>query len=152
MFALSRKALGRCVNKAVPVSVVGIFNYDGAQVRLHRIQCYDGEHDINLPFFPQDCYHKMIELSCEARTAYEVMVTSQEKMGQVESEQAVNTEEGPQGIGRTKEADSGPRTQVEEPAYSKLLAQLPVKAVLMSLGPYTCIRGCKTGSRCVYVK
>lgn len=32
VFALSRKALGRCVNKAVPVSLVGIFNYDGAQV------------------------------------------------------------------------------------------------------------------------
>lgn len=34
VFALSRKALGRCVNKAVPVSLVGIFNYDGAQVRF----------------------------------------------------------------------------------------------------------------------
>ena len=32
VFALSRKALGRCVNKAVPVSLVGVFNYDGAQV------------------------------------------------------------------------------------------------------------------------
>lgn len=32
VFALSRKALGRCLNKAVPVSLVGIFNYDGAQV------------------------------------------------------------------------------------------------------------------------
>jgi len=34
VFALSRKVLGRCVNKAVPVSLVGIFNYDGAQVRV----------------------------------------------------------------------------------------------------------------------
>lgn len=32
VFALSRRALGRCVNKMVPVSLVGIFNYDGAQV------------------------------------------------------------------------------------------------------------------------
>lgn len=32
VFALSRKSLGRCVNKAVPVSLVGIFNFDGAQV------------------------------------------------------------------------------------------------------------------------
>lgn len=32
VFALNRKALGRCLNKAVPVSVVGIFSYDGAQV------------------------------------------------------------------------------------------------------------------------
>lgn len=33
VFALGRKALGRCVNKLVPVSVVGIFNYFGAEVR-----------------------------------------------------------------------------------------------------------------------
>lgn len=32
VFALNRKALGRSVNKAVPVSVVGIFSYAGAQV------------------------------------------------------------------------------------------------------------------------
>lgn len=37
VFALGRKALGRCVNKLVPVSVVGIFNYFGAEVRLKRI-------------------------------------------------------------------------------------------------------------------
>ncbi|CAG08112.1 unnamed protein product, partial [Tetraodon nigroviridis] len=57
VFALSRKALGRCVNKAVPVSLVGIFNYDGAQ----------------------DFYHKMIELSSEARIAYEVMLSNLEQ-------------------------------------------------------------------------
>lgn len=37
VFALSRKALGRCVNKAVPVSLVGIFNYDGAQVSVKNL-------------------------------------------------------------------------------------------------------------------
>ncbi len=35
VFALGRKALGRCVNKLVPVSVVGIFNYSGAEVHTH---------------------------------------------------------------------------------------------------------------------
>lgn len=39
VFALSRKALGHCVNKAVPVSLVGIFNYDGAQVRVIILRC-----------------------------------------------------------------------------------------------------------------
>lgn len=38
VFALGRKALGRCVNKLVPVSVVGIFNYSGAEVRLCLLQ------------------------------------------------------------------------------------------------------------------
>ncbi|XP_036455116.1 selenocysteine insertion sequence-binding protein 2-like isoform X2 [Colossoma macropomum] len=74
VFALSRKSLGRCVNKAVPVSLVGIFNYDGAQ----------------------DHYHKMIELTSQARKAYEVMianleVTSQEEQGE-ENDTAQNTE------------------------------------------------------------
>ena len=31
VFALTRKGLGKAVNKKVPVSIVGIFNYDGAK-------------------------------------------------------------------------------------------------------------------------
>ncbi|XP_061116963.1 selenocysteine insertion sequence-binding protein 2-like [Conger conger] len=62
VFALSRKALGRCVNKAVPVSLVGIFNYDGAQ----------------------DHYHNMIELSSQARKAYEVMIANLENSAEEE--------------------------------------------------------------------
>uniref|UniRef100_A0A8C5LKS4 SECIS binding protein 2 n=1 Tax=Leptobrachium leishanense TaxID=445787 RepID=A0A8C5LKS4_9ANUR len=54
VFALSRKALGRCVNKAVPVSVVGVFSYDGAQ----------------------DYFHKLCELTCEARKLYEQVATA----------------------------------------------------------------------------
>ena len=34
VFALKRQALGRVVCKKVPVSVVGVFNYDGAQVSV----------------------------------------------------------------------------------------------------------------------
>jgi ribosomal protein L7Ae-like RNA K-turn-binding protein len=40
VFALGRKALGRCVNKLVPVSVVGIFNFSGAEVS----RCYPVTH------------------------------------------------------------------------------------------------------------
>lgn len=96
VFALSRKTLGRCVNKAVPVSLVGIFNYDGAQ----------------------DYYHKMIELSSEARTAYEVMVSSLEQRSPAEAEQDAeelhinNTAEEPK---------PGPGdTQPEEPEYIQI--------------------------------
>lgn len=97
VFALTRKALGRCVNKAVPVSLVGIFNYDGAQ----------------------DIYHKMIELSSEARKAYEVMVLSLEQTEPLEEELAADMEEvhirSP-----TEETQSGPEvTQPEEPQYIK---------------------------------
>ncbi|XP_029366174.1 selenocysteine insertion sequence-binding protein 2 isoform X2 [Echeneis naucrates] len=91
VFALSRKALGRCVNKAVPVSLVGIFNYDGAQ----------------------DYYHKMIELSSEARKAYEVMVSSLDQ-----AEQTVNTEE--LQISSLAEEAAPDSTQPDEPDYIKI--------------------------------
>lgn len=32
LFALGRKGLGKAVNKLVPISVVGIFDYSGAEV------------------------------------------------------------------------------------------------------------------------
>ncbi|KAK2500191.1 hypothetical protein MC885_017287 [Smutsia gigantea] len=54
VFALNRKALGRSLNKAVPVSVVGIFSYDGAQ----------------------DQFHRMVELTTVARQAYKTMLES----------------------------------------------------------------------------
>ncbi|XP_036865643.1 selenocysteine insertion sequence-binding protein 2 isoform X8 [Manis javanica] len=54
VFALNRKALGRSLNKAVPVSVVGIFSYDGAQ----------------------DQFHRMVELTAVARQAYKTMLES----------------------------------------------------------------------------
>ncbi|XP_014114288.1 PREDICTED: selenocysteine insertion sequence-binding protein 2 isoform X2 [Pseudopodoces humilis] len=57
VFALNRKALGRCVNKAVPVSVVGIFSYDGAQ----------------------DHFHRMVQLTAEARKAYRDMIAALEE-------------------------------------------------------------------------
>ncbi|XP_049999663.1 selenocysteine insertion sequence-binding protein 2 isoform X4 [Alexandromys fortis] len=62
VFALNRKALGRSLNKAVPVSIVGIFSYDGAQ----------------------DQFHKMVELTMAARQAYKTMLETvrQELAGQ----------------------------------------------------------------------
>uniref|UniRef100_A0A3Q1G265 Selenocysteine insertion sequence-binding protein 2-like n=1 Tax=Acanthochromis polyacanthus TaxID=80966 RepID=A0A3Q1G265_9TELE len=99
VFALSRKALGRCVNKAVPVSLVGIFNYDGAQ----------------------NYYHKMIELSSEARTAYEVMVSSLEQRDQAEAEQEVNTEELQINSLTNEPTPGSDATQPpEEPEYIKI--------------------------------
>lgn len=35
VFALGRRSLGRACAKLVPVSVVGIFNYQGAEVCIH---------------------------------------------------------------------------------------------------------------------
>ncbi|KAM9168142.1 selenocysteine insertion sequence-binding protein 2 isoform 2-T2 [Mergus octosetaceus] len=57
VFALNRRALGRCVNKSVPVSVVGIFSYDGAQ----------------------DHFHRMVQLTEEARKAYRDMIAAFEE-------------------------------------------------------------------------
>ncbi|KAM7024553.1 selenocysteine insertion sequence-binding protein 2 isoform 2-T2 [Acridotheres tristis] len=74
VFALNRKALGRCVNKAVPVSVVGIFSYDGAQ----------------------DHFHRMVQLTTEARKAYKDMIAALEeeaKAGLRETQPSVLTPE-----------------------------------------------------------
>lgn len=126
VFALSRKALGRCVNKAVPVSLVGIFNYDGAQVgflmsvhvnlwrqNIHKwFVCQTSQI---LFFYPQDIYHKMIELSSEARRAYEVMVLSNlEQTNQ--SEEMVNSEEELQFSSLAEKSEDA---QPEEPELSK---------------------------------
>ncbi|KAM4050478.1 selenocysteine insertion sequence-binding protein 2 [Anomaloglossus baeobatrachus] len=67
VFALNRKALGRCVNKAVPVSVVGIFSYDGAQ----------------------DHFHKLHDLTMKARQDYKDMINSLQKQ-QKENESEEN--------------------------------------------------------------
>ncbi|XP_060739274.1 selenocysteine insertion sequence-binding protein 2-like isoform X1 [Tachysurus vachellii] len=90
VFALSRKSLGRCVNKAVPVSLVGIFNYDGAQ----------------------DHYHKMIELTSQARKAYEVMIGNVEVSLQ---EQPGEEDETPQHMEPPLDTP-----EAEEPEYIKI--------------------------------
>ncbi|XP_041087792.1 selenocysteine insertion sequence-binding protein 2-like isoform X2 [Polyodon spathula] len=91
VFALARKTLGRCVNKAVPVSVVGIFSYDGAQ----------------------DHFHKTIELSSEARNAYEAMVASLEK-----GEGYDDQDEFPQNLPALQDT-AQPTSESDEPEYIK---------------------------------
>ncbi|XP_061819897.1 selenocysteine insertion sequence-binding protein 2-like isoform X1 [Nerophis lumbriciformis] len=57
VFALGRKALGRCVNKLVSVTVVGIFDYSGAE----------------------GLFDHLVSLTEEARKAYKVMVSALEQ-------------------------------------------------------------------------
>ncbi|XP_069480887.1 selenocysteine insertion sequence-binding protein 2-like isoform X2 [Ambystoma mexicanum] len=78
IFALGRKALGRCVNKLVPVSVVGIFNYIGAD----------------------SLFHKLVSLTEEARKAYKDMVASME---QEQAEEALkNIKKVPHHMGHSR--------------------------------------------------
>ncbi|XP_015195216.2 selenocysteine insertion sequence-binding protein 2 isoform X2 [Lepisosteus oculatus] len=98
VFALSRKALGRSVNKAVPVSLVGIFNYDGAQ----------------------DYYHKMIELSSEARKAYEEMIASLENSDGSDEQRDYPANHLPVAVQSNGSAPSPSPSQMEEPEYIKI--------------------------------
>ncbi|NXV75571.1 SEBP2 protein, partial [Atlantisia rogersi] len=91
VFALNRKALGHCVNKAVPVSVVGIFSYDGAQ----------------------DHFHRMVQLTTEARKAYKDMIAALEEEaggGRRETQPGTLTTEGGKSslseTGKTSSKDS----------------------------------------------
>ncbi|KAM5235532.1 selenocysteine insertion sequence-binding protein 2-like [Ctenodactylus gundi] len=78
VFALGRKALGRCVNKLVPVSVVGIFNYFGAE----------------------SLFNKLVELTEEARKAYKDMVAALE---QEQAEEALRSvKQGPHHMGHSR--------------------------------------------------
>nr|XP_045011874.1 selenocysteine insertion sequence-binding protein 2-like isoform X2 [Jaculus jaculus] len=78
VFALGRKALGRCVNKLVPVSVVGIFNYSGAE----------------------SLFNKLVELTEEARKAYKDMVATME---QEQAEEALkNVKKVPHHMGHSR--------------------------------------------------
>ncbi|XP_077200619.1 selenocysteine insertion sequence-binding protein 2 isoform X2 [Paroedura picta] len=101
VFALNRKALGRCLNKAVPVSVVGIFSYDGAQ----------------------DCFHKMVELTMEARSAYKEMIAAlqRESAGEEDESDGTNSriyyrEDNLQDAGKVL----SPESDEEIPNYIKI--------------------------------
>ncbi|KAL3065753.1 hypothetical protein OYC64_015828 [Pagothenia borchgrevinki] len=78
VFALGRKALGRCVNKLVPVSVVGIFNYSGAE----------------------GLFNSLVSLTEEARKAYKEMVSALE---QEQAEEALkNDKKVPHHMGHSR--------------------------------------------------
>ncbi|XP_046720306.1 selenocysteine insertion sequence-binding protein 2-like isoform X2 [Silurus meridionalis] len=78
VFALGRKALGRCVNKLVPVSVVGIFSYSGAEALFNRL----------------------VSLTEEARRAYKEMVCALE---QEQAEEALkNVKKVPHHMGHSR--------------------------------------------------
>ncbi|XP_053573433.1 selenocysteine insertion sequence-binding protein 2-like isoform X2 [Bombina bombina] len=78
VFALGRKALGRCVNKLVPVSVVGIFSFSGAE----------------------NLFNKLVSLTEEARKAYKDMVASME---QEQAEEALkNVKKVPHHMGHSR--------------------------------------------------
>ncbi|XP_054583053.1 selenocysteine insertion sequence-binding protein 2 isoform X7 [Eptesicus fuscus] len=100
VFALNRKALGRSLNKAVPVSVVGIFSYDGAQ----------------------DQFHKMVELTMAAREAYKTMLeTTRQEPAQSPSGA---TEGGPPASPTTEEPHYIEIWRKHLEAYSQCAQQL----------------------------
>jgi len=99
VFALNRKALGRSLNKAVPVSVVGIFSYDGAQ----------------------DQFHRMVELTMAARQAYKTMLENVRR--ELAGEPGPPAPASPPVQGPGGSAQDGPPAPVpgsEEPHYIEI--------------------------------
>ncbi|KAM7092148.1 selenocysteine insertion sequence-binding protein 2 isoform 3-T3 [Molossus nigricans] len=98
VFALNRKALGRSLNKAVPVSVVGIFSYDGAQ----------------------DQFHRMVELTVAAREAYKTMLESVRQ--ELAGESGPPPPAGLPAPGPGCSAEDGPQAapKTEEPHYIEI--------------------------------
>lgn len=74
-------------------------------------------------FNSQDIYHKMIEMSSEARRAYEVMVSNLEQSGLTDVEQEVTIEGELQVDSLSEEADTCfEHKQPEEAEYSRSLS------------------------------
>nr|XP_019569345.1 PREDICTED: selenocysteine insertion sequence-binding protein 2 isoform X2 [Rhinolophus sinicus] len=98
VFALNRKALGRSLNKAVPVSVVGIFSYDGAQ----------------------DQFHRMVELTMAARQAYKTMLENVRQ--ELAGEPGPQAPRGPPAQGPSCSAEDGSLApaKAEEPPYIEI--------------------------------
>ncbi|XP_010605892.1 selenocysteine insertion sequence-binding protein 2 isoform X1 [Fukomys damarensis] len=97
VFALNRKALGRSLNKTVPVSVVGIFSYDGAQ----------------------DQFHKMVELTMAARQAYKTMLENVRR--ELAGEPTPQTPPSPPSEGPSSSAKNSPLAPSrEEPHYLEI--------------------------------
>lgn len=87
------------MNKAVPVSVVGIFSYDGAQ----------------------DQFHRMVELTMAARQAYKTMLENvrQELAGEPGTPALANPPM--QGLGcSTQDSPPAPTAEKEEPHYIEI--------------------------------
>ncbi|XP_012509024.1 PREDICTED: selenocysteine insertion sequence-binding protein 2 isoform X3 [Propithecus coquereli] len=98
VFALNRKALGRSLNKAVPVSVVGIFSYDGAQ----------------------DQFHKMVELTMAARQAYKTMLENvQRELAGEPGPQAPSSPPTQSPSCSVEDSPAGP-AEKEEPRYIEI--------------------------------
>ncbi|XP_021119381.1 selenocysteine insertion sequence-binding protein 2 isoform X2 [Heterocephalus glaber] len=94
VFALNRKALGRSLNKTVPVSIVGIFSYDGAQ----------------------DQFHKMVELTMAARQAYKTMLENVRQ--ELAGEPTPQTPPSPPSEGPSSSAENSPLAPSgEDPHY-----------------------------------
>ncbi|KAF3816013.1 hypothetical protein GH733_016118 [Mirounga leonina] len=105
VFALNRKALGRSLNKAVPVSVVGIFSYDGAQ----------------------DQFHRMVELTMAARQAYKTMLENVRR--ELAGEPGPPAPASPPVQGPGGSAQDGPPAPApgsEEPYYSECWGGLSI--------------------------
>nr|XP_058157423.1 selenocysteine insertion sequence-binding protein 2 isoform X2 [Dasypus novemcinctus] len=121
VFALNRKALGRSLNKAVPVSVVGIFSYDGAQ----------------------DQFHKMVELTMAARQAYKAMLENVRK--ELAGEPGPRSPPSPPALGPHSSAGDVHPTSAgkEEPQYSEYLGvvRAPFMRPLGSLSCFSRVQG-----------
>eukprot|EP00118_Oscarella_pearsei_P005786 m.26535 g.26535 ORF g.26535 m.26535 type:complete len:656 (+) comp29401_c0_seq2:330-2297(+) len=82
VFALTRKGLGKAVNKKVPVSIVGVFNYDGANEQF--------DHVIELTHEARSAYGKLVaEFEMESKRLEEGQgssTSSSRKTSQSESE------------------------------------------------------------------
>ena len=84
VFALTRQHMGRIMKKKVPISAVGIFSYDGAEVGIfialvHTLWVVAGVTRAIISSLPLQRYYKpLLELVEEARQKYQILLSGQQ--------------------------------------------------------------------------
>ena len=84
VFALTRQHMGRIMKKKVPISAVGIFSYDGAEVGIfialvHTFWVVAGVTRAIISSLPLQRYYKpLLELVEEARQKYQILLSGQQ--------------------------------------------------------------------------
>ncbi len=103
LFALGRKALGRAVNKLVPISVVGIFDYAGAD----------------------EYFRRLVGMSNNAKLAYQEMIEEfeREECDYIIGEGKVGGEALAKHAGHSRNSSIGSSVSVEQQQQAGLFYQ-----------------------------
>lgn len=103
LFALGRKSLGKAVNKLVPISVVGIFDYAGAEDHFRRL--------VTLANNAKLAYQEMIEEY--EKEECETLITEVKQSMQIRTNSQSNLFMAPSYLGHSRTSSNGSNISID---------------------------------------